>query len=115
MKLNSNPAALATKISFFIIVVQFGLAVFFQRQLPPEVPVFYSRPWGENQLANTGWLIILPGISLIVTLGNLAAAKLIEKLFENKAVLAGQILTFFAPIFSFLCLYTLIRIVLLVG
>jgi len=35
--------------------------------LPPEVPLFYSRPWGDGQLANPLLLWLLPfGTSLII-------------------------------------------------
>lgn len=30
------------------------------RQLPPEIPIFYSRVWGEDQLADNLWIFILP-------------------------------------------------------
>lgn len=114
MKRSYNPTNLAIRISFLLAITQVGLVVLFRQQLPPEVPIFYSRPWGESQLADARWLVILPAVSFIVSLGNLAAAKLVEKKFESKTTIAAQIMIFFAPVFSFLCLYTLIRIILLV-
>lgn len=38
------------------------LAVFLLRlgNLPPQIPLFYSRPWGEEQLADSWMVFILP-------------------------------------------------------
>lgn len=29
-------------------------------QLPPQIPLFYSRPWGEDQLVDYWFIFILP-------------------------------------------------------
>lgn len=38
------------------------LAVFAIRftHLPPQIPLFYSMPWGERQLADTWLILMLP-------------------------------------------------------
>lgn len=38
------------------------LAVFALRftHLPPQIPLFYSMPWGEQQLADTWTILLLP-------------------------------------------------------
>lgn len=38
------------------------LAVFLLRfgNLPPQLPLFYSRPWGEEQLADWWMILFLP-------------------------------------------------------
>ena len=28
--------------------------------LPPQIPLFYSRPWGEPQLADLWYILLLP-------------------------------------------------------
>lgn len=43
----------------------------FAKFLPPRLPLFYSLPWGEQQLVNHSQLFILPAIITLVTLGNL--------------------------------------------
>lgn len=35
------------------------------RMLPPSVPLWYSRAWGQDQLASPLWLFLLPGASLV--------------------------------------------------
>lgn len=100
-------------------VLQLGLAffglqllawLFFWKKLPPEVPLFYSRPWGQKQLVGPIILAILPGFSLLVMTINLIFASIII----SKQKLAGQLLITFGTIFSFFCLVTLAKIILLV-
>ncbi len=31
-------------------------------KLPPQIPLFYSRPWGEDQLADVWMIFLLPVI-----------------------------------------------------
>lgn len=38
--------------------------------LPPQVPLWYSRPWGTDQLAHPLWLFIFPASSLLCYLIN---------------------------------------------
>lgn len=49
------------------IVVTLGLLVVYWRSLPPEVPLWYSRPWGQEQLASPYWLWLVPILILSVT------------------------------------------------
>lgn len=70
----------------FINFLVFGL---FWSFLPPEVPLFYSHPWGKEQLAQPAWLIILAaGSFFIFLLNNLAAIYFIrqEKLLSQVLV-----------------------------
>lgn len=48
------------------------------KTLPPQIPLFYSRPWGENQLADT-WIIFL--IPLILNFLYIINGFLYKKLF----------------------------------
>ena len=36
------------------------------RMLPPMVPLWYSRPWGTDQLASPYWLLVLPVSSVLL-------------------------------------------------
>ncbi len=78
--------------------------------LPPQLPLFYSRPWGKEQLTTPFGLFLLPTLSLIVFLINLAFVSFISK--EEK--LASRMLEVAATVFNFLCLMTLIKIIFLV-
>lgn len=62
-----------------------ALVAFFWQNLPPEVPLFYSRPWGQPQLANRVWVWILPGSSWLTTIVNLWLAS---RIYKKEPVLA---------------------------
>lgn len=54
-------------LSLAITVAIFTIVNF----LPAKLPLFYSLPWGENQLANHQQFLIIPAIITILTLLNL--------------------------------------------
>ena len=43
--------------------------------LPPRLPLFYSLPWGEEQLAIQQEFLIIPGAIVLVTLLNFAVSS----------------------------------------
>jgi hypothetical protein len=55
-------------LTFSFLIAQLGLILFFWKKLPPEVPLFYSRPWGKEQLVNPRFLFLLPGLTLVIFL-----------------------------------------------
>lgn len=98
------------KLALVFWVAQILAIIFSWRSLPPQVPLFYSRPWGEEQLATPASLFILPGLSLIIFLINSALSLFLDE--EEK--LGRSLLTGTAMLFSLLCLITLIKIIRLV-
>ena len=53
-------------ISFLIVLVCWLEVLIFWKKIPPEIPWFYSLPWGESQLMKkSGLLLMLSAISLI--------------------------------------------------
>ena len=61
----------ATVYNLIIFGVVLVLVVFTSPLLPSQIPLFYSLPWGDSQLATTSQFIILPAIALLITLLNL--------------------------------------------
>lgn len=59
------------RIIFLLIILMIIVMALVYRHLPPQIPLFYSQPWGKNQLANRAWLWLLPGSSLVFSLINL--------------------------------------------
>ncbi len=51
---------IVNKLVFLLFVSSIVLILWRWRQLPPQVPLFYSRPWGADQLAHPLWLFLLP-------------------------------------------------------
>ena len=65
------------KIIFFSLVTSLlcilfiiNLFAIFYPQLPKQIPLFYSLPWGDSQLASLSQFTILPFIILLSVLVN---------------------------------------------
>ena len=59
--------------------------VFSWAKLPPQIPLFYSRPWGEEQLAPKYQIIFLPAIALFIFLFNFFSST---QLFPKETLLS---------------------------
>lgn len=97
-----NLAIALTVLSCLII------ALFWQK-LPPQVPFFYSRPWGEEQLAKPLFLLLLPLSSTLFLFANFLIPKFLkaDELFQ-------KILIWSTVLFSFLAFFILVRIISLI-
>jgi len=99
----TNSAAI---ISLLFIIVMGGFLFIFYRQLPPQLPLFYSRPWGERQLVSPSTLLFLPSLSLVVLIVNILISRfLIAYPFLINVLFGG------GALFSFLSLVDLIKII----
>jgi len=56
--------ALVHKFVLVLFVLSLGMLLWRFRYLPPMVPLWYSRPWGTDQLAHPAWLFLLPVASM---------------------------------------------------
>ena len=53
-------------------------------QLPPQLPLFYSRLWGEDQLADTWLIFLLPVfLNILLFLNDYLSKKIY---FDNKFI-----------------------------
>ncbi len=95
---------------YVFLLIQVGLLLFFWKKLPPQVPLFYSLPWGERQLVGPIGFWLLPAICIVISLANFAFISLFFK--EEKFL--NKLLGIFTCLFNFLCLFTLLRIIILV-
>ncbi|HOX96352.1 MAG TPA: hypothetical protein PLI45_03135 [Candidatus Woesebacteria bacterium] len=51
-----------------------GVLAIFWKSLPPQLPWFYSLPWGEQQLVNKMWFVwILAGMAVLLFLTRIIA------------------------------------------
>lgn len=81
----------------------------FRKSLPPQIPLFYGLPEGEEQLTS-GLMLSLPSIlSLIVSFLNLGLSFIIQEEFIKRALILSSLLV---TIFS---LITTFKIFFLVG
>lgn len=117
-KLFPPPSSLTTdryiKIPFLVgltfLFLQLGLLVAAERHLPPEVPLFYSHPWGKLQLAPKTTLWLLPFSTALVFILNLSLANFVH----HQEQLLARILMGVGVSFAFLATYTLTKIAMLV-
>lgn len=86
------------KISLFLIILQTAILFFFWKRIPPEVPFFYSRPWGEEQIAGKEFLFVAPFCLLVFTLVNMWLVGI----FFQKEKLLGRIFVFTHILIDFL-------------
>jgi uncharacterized Tic20 family protein len=85
------------------------IVLLIQRWLPPQVPLFYGKPSGEEQLTSSLVLTLPSIVSLLILLINVSFAAVLKDEFLRKTlVLAAIAVTFFAAI-------TTIKIIFLVG
>jgi hypothetical protein len=114
MKLLSLPQNQEIKhflqIGFVLWLGEILLIIFSWSFLPPKLPFFYSRPWGEEQLVSPFMLFLLPALGLVIFFINSFVSALLPK--EEK--LMKQVLSITFAVFNFLSLVTLIQIIRLV-
>lgn len=89
--------------SFLFLVLRFN-------QLPPELPLFYSRPWGDEQLGKPPHLFILPGgASLVLLINTYLAFRLSEReLLLSRILLVSSVVV---TIISFIALFKIITLI----
>ena len=101
----------ALRISLVFFLISVGLIFWQYGNLPPEVPLFYGKPWGEAQLTNPLGLMFLPGVSLLVLLTNGFLGGLVFKTYK----LLSRMLLIVAALVGFLASFSLIRILILIA
>lgn len=91
-----------------LMIVTFFLRI---STLPPQIPLFYSRPWGESQLADA-WMIFL--IPLFLNLLYILNGYLYKKFFFGND-LVKKIFNYLNMLLIVSFSFIFIRIILLVS
>lgn len=104
-----SPISHSPRLAVFFTSLQIILLLLVWGKLPPQVPLLYSRPWGEEQIVAKSWLFLLPFLSLMVAVSNQMVAS-----FLAKEVFIGKILGWATAVFALLALITLFQIIRLV-
>lgn len=86
-----------------------SLIFIFKNNLPPELPLFYGLPEGEDQLASTIALIIPSIISVSILIINSTISLFVNNEFLKKTLVASILIT------SFFSIIATFKIFLLVG
>lgn len=92
----------------FICLLIFPLVWWVYRNVPPEIPLFYSRPWGESQLVSASILYWLAGSNIIVVAAHTFLAIKFHKnhRFLSQAVLWSGIYILAVVTISILTVYS---------
>lgn len=95
-----------------VMVLSLGCLIFMiqLRNLPPVLPLFYNRPWGEDQLAQPLSLFIFLFFGIILFLGN----TYISLVVSAKNILLSRLIMWVSVLSSLLLVITIIRIIILV-
>lgn len=101
---------LANRIYLGALFLGLLLILLFLKRLPPQVPLYYSLPWGDEQLASPLLFFLLPLGCLLFGFLNLFLAIISF----GSHPLAARILVWFNVIFTLLATFTLFRIIMLV-
>lgn len=56
-------------------ILMAGVFAWAFRSLPEQLPIFYSKPWGESQIADKWYIFLLPFLMHIVFFVNGAVSK----------------------------------------
>lgn len=102
--------AVVTKFVVFFIIASLAAIAWRWSRLPPLVPLWYSRPWGTDQMAPPVWLFILPLGSLVLYFVNLVIAIYLTADY----LIFTQMLFLSSFLVSCLSFITLIKILFLV-
>jgi hypothetical protein len=101
---------LVNKFVFVITILSIAAIVLRWNKLPPMIPLWYSMPWGLDQLAPSIWLFVLPIGCIILYFINLA----ISIYATTEYLIFTQVLFLTSLLVSLLSFITLIKILFLV-
>lgn len=99
-----------SRITLGICTLGLLILVFAWQRLPPQVPFFYSLPWGNEQLTEPLTLIIMLLIGGLVYAGNLTLALFIKQM----SVFLARLLLIGGLTYTLLLFYTIMHIIILI-
>lgn len=110
LMLKDKNCQLGIRLFVSLLVFKTAFLAMFFSFLPPEVPLFYSRPWGEAQLTTPGFLWLLPlGVAAIGFFNFYIAGALFEKF-----PFLSRVLVWSSLLISLLSAITVSKIIILV-
>lgn len=97
----------STLLTIFMSLLILIFWVINYSKLPPQLPLFYSLPWGETQLASLPQFLILSSLIILILLINL----IISWHLHPSQILTKRIISLTTAFTSFLILITAFRII----
>jgi hypothetical protein len=98
------------RFTIILFLIQLVLILWFYKELPPEIPLYFSRPWGADWLTATSSIFILPLMSLVTLLVNYFLALF----YHQKKLILSQLLVIFSFIISLFSTFSVLKIISLV-
>lgn len=98
-------------LNLLTITIGLGTILIKKSSLPEKLPLFYSRPWGEEQLAFKNWLFIIPISSLIIFVFSHQIGKLLQK---KEEIFLSSVINSCSLLFSALGTITVLKIIFLI-
>lgn len=92
-----------------LLILNLAVAGIFWWQLPPQIPLFYSLPYGVSQLAERGWFGLLPGLAV----GLYGTGQLMMKI-PVKSTLYAPLVGWLQTLGLFLIMLAMIHIIMVV-
>jgi hypothetical protein len=99
----------STTLSVLFALFSIALWAYYYPALPPQIPLFYSLPWGESQLTTLFQYLILPVIILLIVLVNL----LVTWHLHGSQLFIKRMIALSTVFISFLITLTGIKIILI--
>lgn len=103
--------SLTNKFVLVLFVLSLGLLVWQWHSLPPLVPLWYSRPWGADQLASPFLLLVLPLSSLVLYAVNIFVSTYVTA----EYLIFTQMLFLSSLIVSLLSFVAILKILFLIA
>lgn len=101
-KTSSVPFKKLIYLIFLINLITAFTAFAIQKNLPPEIPLYFGLPQGTSQLSLSIGLIIPAAVSLTIAIVNVTLAVFVSDDYLKKALIFGGLgLTFFSTIAVF--------------
>lgn len=99
-----------TRINLFFLLPAAAILLINWRRLPPQLPLYYSLPWGEEQLATPTILLSVFLSTVFVSAGNLVCVFFVRSVSQFYTRIVFVVGTFY----TLLTVVTIIKIVLLI-
>lgn len=114
MKPRIIPQETQARRPFFVslagLIIGLAAIIVFWQKLPPQVPIFYNKPWGEEQLASPIFLFLPLGISgIFLAVNTLFVSVLPESVFLKRALILA------AAVSSVLASIAVVRVLFLIS
>lgn len=92
-------------LNFILILLSIIYILLYLKSLPPFIPIFDQMPWGDQRIAQTIWLFLIPLLSFSVFAVNLTFSSFIYK----RNVLVARLFSVTSFLFSILSFLFIVR------